>query len=181
MKSKVLRKIENDEIVTLLEGPVDNAGAQRIKAKADKDGVEGWITLKGNAGTEYVKETPSKVFTIKKATSLQAKLDSGSATLRELAVGQVIEASTDPKTEKIEGQTRMKCKALSDGAVGWILQRKGAGLNQWSPFYRCVKETQIYLKSEVSEDAIVRKLDSNERVEFLAGPVFSANTGAMAK
>merc|ERR1711865_771046 len=80
MNSKVIRKIELNEIVTKLEGPEDSSGAQRIRAKAEKDGAEGWITVTGNAGTVYVAETPSKVYTIKKAMPLQAKMDSGSAT-----------------------------------------------------------------------------------------------------
>merc|ERR1712139_751910 len=85
------------------------------------------------------------------------------------------------KTEKIEGQTRMKVKALCDGKTGWVLQRKGGGLVNWSPYYRCVKETQIYKKNKVAEDEIVRKLDSNERVEFLSGPEFNDEIGVMAK
>merc|ERR1712166_761382 len=146
-----------------------------------KDGLEGWITIKGNAGTVYVEEAPSKVYTIKKKMALQAQKDSGSSTVRELELDEVVEMMGNQQVEKLDGMTRIKCKALSDGKTGWVLQRKGGGFNPWTPNYRCVRETQIYQKPTATEDLIVRKLDKGEAMEFLAGPEFDGESGAWAK
>merc|ERR1719161_3198069 len=166
MKSKVLRKIEAGELISKIEGPVTSSGASRIKGKADKDGAEGWITIKGNAGTKYVEETPSKVYIIKKGVKMQQKLDSGSQIVKDLKVDDVVEALGEPKTEKIEGMTRIKCKAFSDGQVGWVLRMTGGSISNWGPQYRCQETTKIYQKAAVTEDMVVRKLDKTRHWSF---------------
>jgi len=189
MKSKVVRKIEVGELVAKLEGPVESSGAQRIRAKADKDGVEGWITVKGNAGTTYVEETPSKIYTIKKKQPLLAKMEGGPA-VRDVAVDEVVEMIGNLQTEKADGMTRLKCKALSDGAVGWVIQRpKGGNLNVWGPHYRAIKEATVDKSAKVAkgedgkpaEGEVVRKLDKSEGLELLTGPVFDEEAGVRAK
>jgi hypothetical protein len=180
MKSKVIRKIETGELVGKLEGPVDSSGAKRIRAKADKDGLEGWITVTGNAGTTYVEETPSKVYTIKKKQPLLQKMEGGAA-VREVAVDEVVEMIGDLKTEKADGMTRLKCKALSDGAVGWVIQRPRSGnLNVWTPAYKSIRDQQVTKNAKPAEDENVRKLDKGEFLEFVHGPEFNAS-GTRAK
>jgi len=85
------------------------------------------------------------------------------------------------KTEKIEGLTKMKVKAFSDGKVGWVLQAKGGSIAGWQSHYRVAKETKVYKNAKVAEDEAVRKLDKNESLEFLAGPEFDDAAGAWAK
>ena len=48
-----------DELFTITEGPTTEEGSslERVKAKSAKDNLEGWITIKGNAGTVYAKVT----------------------------------------------------------------------------------------------------------------------------
>jgi len=189
MKSKVLRKIEAGELIAKLEGPVDSSGAQRIRCKATKDGVEGWITTKGNAGTIYVEETPSKAYTIKQKQPLLAKIDGGAA-VREVAVGEIVEVMGDLKTEKADGMTRLKCKAFSDGATGWVIQRpKGSNLTAWSPQYKSARDTTLDKSAKpakgedgkTAEGEVVRPLGKGEGLELLAGPVFDDEHGVRAK
>merc|ERR1712217_243522 len=56
---KVVRKVEKGETLTVLEGPIEHeeSSVTRIRVRAQKDSVEGWITTTGNAGTSYAKET----------------------------------------------------------------------------------------------------------------------------
>jgi len=181
MKSKVIRKIEQGELVAKIEGPVDSSGAQRIRAKADKDGAEGWITITGNAGTTYVEETPSKVYTVKKKQPLTSNLEGGIAH-REVAVDEVVEMIGDLKTEKADGMTRLKCKALSDGKIGWVMQRpKSGNLNVWTPQYKSIRDQQVTKNAKPAEGEDVRKLDKGEGLEFISGPVFDDEHGARAK
>merc|ERR1712107_406626 len=52
---KVIRHMEPGEIVDLLEGPAEDAEASVmwIRARARKDGVKGWLTLRVKHGTLY--------------------------------------------------------------------------------------------------------------------------------
>jgi len=45
---KLLRRVEVGEIMELLEGPLelDECGVSRMRVRLEKDGVEGWITVK---------------------------------------------------------------------------------------------------------------------------------------
>jgi hypothetical protein len=57
---KTLRKAAIGEVVELLEDPVkdESNGVTRIRAKATKEPiVEGWVTLSGNQGSEFLEKT----------------------------------------------------------------------------------------------------------------------------
>jgi len=86
---KVLRKLDRGEVLMALEGPTDdgNSGVQRIRVSAMKDKAEGWVTIKGNAGSVYAEET-GKNYNMTKESILQKKFQSDSETIRTLAVGE---------------------------------------------------------------------------------------------
>jgi len=54
--SKTVRKLLPDEVLEELEAPAkdENLGLMRVKARAEKDGKEGYITLAGNQGSVYL-------------------------------------------------------------------------------------------------------------------------------
>jgi hypothetical protein len=57
---KTLRKAAIGEVVELLEDPVkdESNGVTRIRAKSTKEPiVEGWVTLSGNQGSEFLEKT----------------------------------------------------------------------------------------------------------------------------
>merc|ERR1712107_126875 len=54
--SKLLRKLVVGEIVEVFE-PGKPGPIQRIKIRAINDGVEGWVTVKGNQGTTFLEKT----------------------------------------------------------------------------------------------------------------------------
>merc|ERR1719253_34505 len=62
---KVLKKLSVDEVFTITEGPTseEGTGIERVKGRSSKDNVEGWVTIKGNAGTCYAKVN-EKLFTV---------------------------------------------------------------------------------------------------------------------
>eukprot|EP00401_Gymnodinium_catenatum_P034589 CAMPEP_0117540034 /NCGR_PEP_ID=MMETSP0784-20121206/43292_1 /TAXON_ID=39447 /ORGANISM="" /LENGTH=72 /DNA_ID=CAMNT_0005336679 /DNA_START=1 /DNA_END=215 /DNA_ORIENTATION=+ len=63
--SKVVRKLVADEMFEITGDIKEDAGAgiARAKGKAVKDGREGWITTKGNAGTVFA-EPASKFYSV---------------------------------------------------------------------------------------------------------------------
>lgn len=56
--SKRLRLLKVGEFLDTLEGPLKEkaTGLMRIRARASSDGQEGWATIAGNAGSEFLKE-----------------------------------------------------------------------------------------------------------------------------
>lgn len=58
-EGKTLRPLSVGETLEALEGPVkeEKTGVMRVRAKAVKDGKEGWATLAGNAGTIFLRES----------------------------------------------------------------------------------------------------------------------------
>jgi Ca2+-binding EF-hand superfamily protein len=138
-ETKTLRRMEVNEVVEVLEGPIedDSAGVLRVRAVAMKDGVEGWVTLKGNQGTLYLTDGGSLYKVVKEtimtaAFELDAVADKDASKkvkdpTRKLKAGELLEVREFPKKEETSGLTRMKCRAKSDGLVGWVTTVGNAG------------------------------------------------------
>jgi len=125
--SKTLRRLDVGEVVEVLEGPTkpDDVEVMRVKAKTLKDEVVGWITTSGNQGTVFL-EDGGNVYKIVQQTlmtddfELDAAPKEGRKSMaRKLMPGELVEVRAWPKQEK-SGLTRMKCRAQSDGATGWV-------------------------------------------------------------
>merc|ERR1719171_660642 len=111
---KVLKKLSVDDVFTILEGPVcEEGGCERVKGRSSDD-VEGWITIKGNAGTVYAKVN-EKLYSIVEDVAMQTDFKSESSTVRTLAAGEAIEVAEGPKEERFVPATRAKVQTLSDG------------------------------------------------------------------
>jgi len=61
-KSKALRKLKKGEVLTVLEGPLQEPAAKvmRVRVRSKTDGTEGWVTVAGNAGSVFLKEKEEK-------------------------------------------------------------------------------------------------------------------------
>merc|ERR1712039_8777 len=97
-------KLLQGEIFLLSEEPVEDteSGITRAKGKALKDDKEGWITLKGNAGTPYA-QASTKHYTITDETSFQKAFSSDSEIVRPLEVGEAMLLLDDPKEDGNSG------------------------------------------------------------------------------
>jgi len=88
---KTVRKLEENEVVEALEEPVkEGAGLLRVKARAEKDDKQGYVTISGNQGTLYL-ETYSQF------TASQKEIDSQLQELADTAKEALryIESKTD--------------------------------------------------------------------------------------
>lgn len=180
---KVLRKLDKGEVLIVLEGPNEDltSGVTRIKVTAAKDSKDGWVTVKGNAGSVYAEES-GRNYVILKEIPLQNKfseVQSAATTVRNLAPQEMIELLEAPKEEKSEAPLRMRCRALTDGKVCWV-GLKGQNFKRWSPHYKCVSPTALMDRLEVNDDTqTTRKVNVGETFELLQGPTEEKELGVL--
>jgi len=170
---KVLRKLTVGELFIVEEGPVEDkeAGISRVRGKAVKDDQSCWITIKGNAGTVYA-EASKKYWTTVAETPMQKQFSqSGTVeTVRTLSKGEAFQVLEGPKEQPFPPEIRVKGRALSDGAVGWITL-KGENVKPWSPYYKCLKAVSMYNQQGMEGADVVRELATGEQLELLEGPL----------
>jgi len=170
---KVLRKLDKGENLVVLEGPIEDegAGVTRIRARAPKDSMEGWVTTKGNAGSLYAQET-GRTYMVCTSMPLQSGFQSDTANnLKVLAEGETIELLEGPKEEKSSTTQRVYVRALTDGKTGWLTVKKDT-MRLWSPNYRCVSASTM--SSDLKASKKVRDVDVDEIMELIEGPTVDA-------
>lgn len=165
---KVLKKLAVDETFVVTEGPVDDVGGMtRVKGKSTKDDVEGWITIKGNAGTHYAKLN-EKRYKVTREIPMQQKFNTDSD-VRTLAVGEAVEVLEGPKEEKFTPINRIQIRTSTDRAVGWI-SVKGDSVRPWTNHYKFLKAAPLYTAKGLTE-SVVREVAAGEALELLEGPM----------
>merc|ERR1711920_365283 len=137
------------------------------KGRALKDDKEGWITVKGNAGTVYA-EVSNNHYTIVHDTPLTKAFASTSETLRMLSKDEAMHATEKPQEEKRAPLTRVKVRAASDGAEGWVTKAIDT-VRTWSVFHKRGKTTPITEGLE-KDGKELRQIAVGETVELLDGP-----------
>merc|ERR1712048_336645 len=172
---KVVRKLAEGEFFQG-SGPVvedSSTGVSRLPGKALSDGKEGWITLKGNAGTVYA-EAATKYYAVKKEVQLEKRFQSaGADSIRKLEVGETFQVLEGPRDEKVHPEVRAKVRCLRDGTVGWISKKAGA-VKDWNSTYKCLDKVSMYdsrAGASLEESKVVRELQKGESVEMIEGPV----------
>lgn len=137
--SKSIRRLSEGEVVEALgpEHKEEDAELMRLKVKAMSDGAEGWVTISGNQGTVFLKDG-GHLFKVVKETILTESfaLDGQSAKEatrrlrdepRKLKANELVQVRSWMKKEEKSGLMRMKCRAVSDGAIGWATVVGNAG------------------------------------------------------
>lgn len=145
-ESKTLRRLEVGEAVEVLEGPkLAAAGGEeamkRVRARAMKDDVEGWVTVEGNQGTIFLKEG-GDTYKVVKETILTESFKIGAPkeearkikeSTRKLKVGELVTVREWEKKDEETGLTRMKCKVKQDGLVGYLTTIGNTGIRFVEP------------------------------------------------
>lgn len=166
---KVIKKLAIDEVFVAIEGPVsDDSGISRVKGKSTKDDTEGWVTIKGNAGTTYAKVN-EKLYTVRKEVALQQTFKSDSGLIRNMEAGEAFEVLEGPREERFQPANRVKVRAASDRAVGWLTMKPDT-LRSWRPSYKYVKVAPLYTAKGLKE-SVVREAAVGEMIEVLETPV----------
>jgi len=134
--AKSVRRLEIGEAVEVLQGPAKEGELSRVRAKALKDDLEGWVSVAGTAGTNFLEEGGG-VFKVVKETIMTEcfEIDGGTKvgskvkeSTRKLKPGELLEVRSWGKKQDGTGLTRMKCKAKADGMIGWVTTLGNTGI-----------------------------------------------------
>lgn len=177
--SKTVRKLEIGEFLELKNGPVtdEENGLSRIYCRVLKDEVDGWVTIKGNAGTTYAKECDLQ--TVCKPVALEKELKSGGwETIRTLAVNELIEVVKDQAKPKLDSCFGFKVRTLADGLTGWV-STNHSRFQQWMPLYRSVMQTVIDDSLTIASAKPLRRIEEGEELDVLEGPVKDSEAGLL--
>merc|ERR1712203_1200297 len=107
--SKVIRKLGVDEKFLATTGNVVEdkaAGITRLQGKAIDDGKEGWITVKGNAGTVYADFVSGAYSVVREVNMYKSFNESKVSIIRKLEVGETFTILEGPKEDKVETDSR---------------------------------------------------------------------------
>jgi len=132
---QTLRRLEVGEVVEVLSSPAADGDTEvmRAKCRATKDGVEGWVSISGNQGSVFLQEGGTVFKVVKEIIMTDSfELDSEDSKdvtkePRKLRAGELIEVRVFESKEEKSGLVRLKCKAKSDGALGWVTIVGNAG------------------------------------------------------
>jgi len=138
MKSTSLRRIEADELMEVLQGPIVDESVEvgRMQVKALSDGVLGWLTPVGNQGTVYLEEG-GNMFKVVKETILTNCFVIGTDkeetrklkdNTRKVKVGEIVECCEWARTEPNSGLQRMKVRVKTDDTIGWATSVGNTGI-----------------------------------------------------
>eukprot|EP00930_Biecheleria_cincta_P057709 TRINITY_DN4359_c0_g2_i1.p1 TRINITY_DN4359_c0_g2~~TRINITY_DN4359_c0_g2_i1.p1 ORF type:complete len:2005 (+),score=603.41 TRINITY_DN4359_c0_g2_i1:55-6069(+) len=183
-KGKSIRKLEPEELIEVVEGPVidDKTALARVKGKSLLDSTEGWITIKGNQGSVFLKEVekPVYVVTSTEQVRLTPEAKAGTETVRSLKPGEVLEMLAGPQKETFEPSLKAKGKALSDSAVGWFDIRDKEGTifaEAEGKFYTCTSSVAMTDNLDIKDCNVVKKLAVGELFAVEEGPVDEPGSG----
>jgi len=122
IKSKTERRLKLGEVVEALDAPKkdDTIGVLRMRCKAISDGQEGFVTISGNQGTVFL-EPGGNVYKCIKETFITAELSvADGKNVRKIRVGEIVDILEFEKLDAECNIKRIKVKAKTDGATGWV-------------------------------------------------------------
>eukprot|EP00927_Polykrikos_kofoidii_P076739 TRINITY_DN73779_c0_g1_i1.p1 TRINITY_DN73779_c0_g1~~TRINITY_DN73779_c0_g1_i1.p1 ORF type:complete len:2013 (-),score=491.47 TRINITY_DN73779_c0_g1_i1:180-6218(-) len=176
-KGKSHRVVEIGEVVEVLEGPKEDRSLNitRIRARALRDGARGWLSLRGNHGTPFLKVHPKPFFCCASPVPLEPEysMKSGSTAIRMLKVDEAFEVLEGPRKLVFKDGLRLRGKACSDGAAGWLTVKDCNGVvyaESAGSFYVCRQMIALTDAREIRSSKVLRKLAKEESFKVLEGP-----------
>lgn len=169
-----IRKVDVGEMLEVLEEAKEDAtaGVTRVHVKAMKDGKDGWATMKGNAGTIFIAESP-RDYICRRAVPLEGAFASGSKAIRNIEEGEIFEVLEGPSTETKQGSMRTRGRSVRSGSEGWLTT--GAHIVRWSPQHTCIKPIALR-EAAAASAATIRMLEQGEILQALDAPAEVAGT-----
>lgn len=160
----------------MLEGPVvdDAPGLTRVRARSMRDAQEGWITVKGNQGTPYLKEVDKPYYACNAEVELEGDVP------RTLKHEEVFELLQGPQKEVFADAQRIRGKASKDGATGWITSTDFKGVVFAEPcnkYYTCTTTVAMTDAQDIKNCKVIRKMTVGENFIAEEDPVVEADSG----
>lgn len=185
-KAKTIRKADVDEIFEILEGPQsdEKISLTRVRGRSLADSTEGWLSIKGNQGSIFLKETEKPFYSVVGTDEVRMdpdfKVGEGEP-VKMLKTGEVLEMLEGPKKETFPPGLRAKGKAMGeDGTAGWfsIRDRQGTVFAEAEgKFYTCVATVAMTDNFDVKDCQVVKKLVVGELFAVEEGPKVQEEAG----
>jgi len=126
--TKRIRMLQVEEIVQAM-GPHttdETTTVLRLKGKAHSDGVEGWVSIRGNKQSTYLQVLSYGYKVVKETVFTDIFEMENFKVLRRLKNGDVLRCLCFPKLEEKSGLWRMQASA-EDGVIGWVTLKGNQG------------------------------------------------------
>jgi len=176
-ESPVMRSLEKDEVLELLEGPRPAVVVSEVflRSSACKDGAEGWLLLKDASGTSYASASTS-TYVCKSTIAMTENLDTKNGkTLRKVQIGETLEAIADAEEQEqsaANAEMLRKRFRANDGKEGWVTIKGNLGTVylEASKSHHVVEREVDLLESAARGATVVRSLATGEVLEELEPP-----------
>jgi len=183
--AKTIRKMEPGEYLEVLEVPPEEAEAAsnsagasdagqsllRVRGRALRDGVVGWVTTSGNKGTVYLQSVKKPYMRCMQEIVMRTSLeDPKSQEVGTLQAGQLAELMEGPSEKTDRPELILQGKACKDGAEGWFTLRTLEGLENAATsqtFYVCRSAIALTDVFDIHKCGIVRKIATGEVLEMI--------------
>ncbi|CAJ1439870.1 unnamed protein product [Effrenium voratum] len=170
-----IRKILMHEVLEILEGPCteEEANVQRVRCRALKDGKEGWITIKGNQGTPFLKPREKPFLLVAGETEFRAESELSSEVLRKLQMGEKLELLEGPREVTFEEKVFLQGVA-ADGSEGFVLLQEMVSSGIEGPsdrHYVCKSTIAMTDVEDITSCKVLCKIQSGDLLEALGDPV----------
>eukprot|EP00930_Biecheleria_cincta_P057710 TRINITY_DN4359_c0_g3_i1.p1 TRINITY_DN4359_c0_g3~~TRINITY_DN4359_c0_g3_i1.p1 ORF type:complete len:1928 (+),score=567.13 TRINITY_DN4359_c0_g3_i1:69-5852(+) len=183
-KGKMLRKAESDELIEVLEGPQtdEKTSLSRVKGRALLDNIEGWISIKGNQGSVFLKEVEKPFYTVTsdKEIRLDSECKASGDAVRLLKPGEILEMLSGPQKEAFEPSIWARGKVTSGDATGWfnIRARDSTVYAETdSKLYTCSATIALTDELDIKKCEVLKKLAIGDVIIVEEGPVEVPESG----
>mmetsp|Transcript_93948 Transcript_93948/g.289726 ORF Transcript_93948/g.289726 Transcript_93948/m.289726 type:complete len:1988 (+) Transcript_93948:65-6028(+) len=175
-ESKVVRPLQRDEVLELLEGPREEVSSSEVHLKmtACKDASAGWLTLRDLAGTTFASTSP-KVYVCRSTIAMTDVFDIASCkVVRKVDIGEalVVVEGQQEQSDAEKSIKRLKFRGTKDDREGWVTLQGNQGTVYVEPsksHYVIEKQTAVRQSLE-KDSAVVRQLSTGEVVEGVDAP-----------
>jgi len=180
--SSTVRKIQTSELVEVLAGPEEDeeSKVRRVRCRALKDAAEGWVTIKGNQGTAFLKPREKPFLVASSATELR-EASGAEASIRSLEAGEKLELLEGPREVAPETKLFLRGAACKDAAQGFIcLQELSDKPAPSDRYYVCKSVIAMTQDFDLTNCKPIRKVSVGETLELLESEE-SASAGPLAR
>jgi len=172
--SNMVRKLESGELFEVLEGPVEDEKSQvkRVRGRAVRDGTVGWVTVKGNQGTPFLKPRDKPFLVATREAAMHAEFNSSSPVVRDLVKEEALELLEGPRDEAVDTEMLLRARASSDGSEGYLVLRDAAGAASAelsTSLFVCRSTIAMTDVFNIEECKVVRKVEVGEALEVVGG------------
>eukprot|EP00930_Biecheleria_cincta_P019186 TRINITY_DN14712_c0_g1_i1.p1 TRINITY_DN14712_c0_g1~~TRINITY_DN14712_c0_g1_i1.p1 ORF type:complete len:2123 (-),score=549.27 TRINITY_DN14712_c0_g1_i1:16-6384(-) len=180
---QAVRKLDVGERLDILEEPTEDEQRKllRVQVRAQIDGKEGWVTVRGNQGTVFVERSKMHYKCTKdvqlagggKVPGKEHVAKGNKDSSRLLEAGEIFELLFEPTTERIGGRMLARAHSLNatsedQPAEGWVVL--GEAVLPLNLRQRCVQACTLMDGMDTETATVVRKLDAGETMELLDVP-----------